>query len=413
MDLGLVTSWLRSTPLADAATCHEQLALVRALRGVLDAREMAIAARLDELARPVEDDIAHASRTSTAHGSRVRRRRSICGEVPQLADALAHGATTGDRVDAVGRALAGLSADDRLLLAAHGDAIADAATHLGDRAFRVWLDQLVRRVRTDDGRSRLERQRAAARLRWWHDHDGMWHLDGRFDPVTGAEIHGRLRRITEALFAAGEGEGAPTDPLERQRWLQAQALAIAVGGSGAAAADTGRASGAGSASGAGGAGGAGVGPDITVVIDADTLLHGEHAHSRCDLDGFGLPVDTIRRWACLGSVTPVVVGTDGVRLLLGRTTRLASRAQRRALSVWYRTCALCDTGFDLCDIHHVHPWEDGGTTDLGNLLPLCGRHHHAVHEGGWRLDLTPDRTVAVTLPDGTVREHPPPRARAA
>jgi hypothetical protein len=35
------------------------------------------------------------------------------------------------------------------------------------------------------------------------------------------------------------------------------------------------------------------------------------------------------------------------------------------------------------------------------LLPVCSRHHHLVHEGGWRLCIAPDRTLSITRPDGT------------
>ena len=39
------------------------------------------------------------------------------------------------------------------------------------------------------------------------------------------------------------------------------------------------------------------------------------------LGKFGLPIETIRRWACIGSITPADIGADGVRLFLGRETR--------------------------------------------------------------------------------------------
>ena len=157
-------------------------------------------------------------------------------------------------------------------------------------------------------------------------------------------------------------------------------------------------------------------PDVTVLIDARTFLTGEaHDGTVCEagVGRFGLPIETVRRWACLGGVTPVVVGADGVRLFLGRETRLANRAQRRALRVLYRTCALCDTAFEHCQIHHVHWFEHGGRTDVDTLLPLCNRHHHLVHEGGWQLHLAPDRTLTVARPGGQVTTHGPPRARAA
>ena len=127
-----------------------------------------------------------------------------------------------------------------------------------------------------------------------------------------------------------------------------------------------------------------------------------------------MPVETVRRWACLGTITPVVVGADGVRLFLGRETRLANRAQRRALRVWYRTCALCDVPFEHTQAHHVSWYElHHGRTNIDNLVPLCARHHHLVHEGGWHLHLAADRTLTVTRPGGVVTTHGPPTTRAA
>jgi hypothetical protein len=71
----------------------------------------------------------------------------------------------------------------------------------------------------------------------------------------------------------------------------------------------------------------------------------------------------------------------------------------------HRTCAHpdCSVGFNDCRIHHVRFWtEHGGSTDIDNLLPVCERHHHLIHEGGWTLTMTPDRTATWTRPDGSI-----------
>ena len=103
-------------------------------------------------------------------------------------------------------------------------------------------------------------------------------------------------------------------------------------------------------------------------------------------------------------MVPIVLGGDGEVLDVGRQRRLATRAQRRALRAMYRSCAhpSCTVPFDSCRIHHVIYWERGGTSNLDNLLPLCERHHHLVHEGGWTLQLFPDRRTTWRTPDGTV-----------
>jgi len=261
--------------------------------------------------------------------------------------------------------------------------------------------------------SRLERQKRAVRLKWWKDVEGMWRLDGRFDPESGLCLDARIRKAVDALFhGGGIPDGAPADPIERQHFLAAHALMALINGTrnaGRANEESGTSSDVNV--------GPNLGPDITVVIDATTFLDGRHDHTRIDLGlglaDSGLPVETIRRWACLGTVTPVIVSADGRRLLLGREKRLANRHQRRALRVLYPTCALCDTAFEHCDIHHLHPWETGGRTDIDNLLPLCSKHHHLAHEGGWRLRLDADRTLRVTRPGGGETVHGPPRIRAA
>lgn len=110
----------------------------------------------------------------------------------------------------------------------------------------------------------------------------------------------------------------------------------------------------------------------------------------------------------------VVVSAPG-SLDLGRSTRLAHGHQRRALRALYRGCAMpgCDTGFDLCTIHHVRWRRHGGTTDLANLLPLCNRHHHLVHDSRWQLHLGPSRELTVTTPSGRTMSTGPPRRWAA
>ena len=158
---------------------------------------------------------------------------------------------------------------------------------------------------------------------------------------------------------------------------------------------------------------------MTVVFDTRHL--DEHGRPRVD---WGLDVDLptsaavdLARWA---RVRPIVFDAHQVvsapgRLRLGRTTRVANAAQRRVLRIWYPSCAIpdCPVRFAYTKAHHVVWWRHGGDTDLDNLLPLCERHHHRVHDDGWQLHLTSDRTLTITSPDGSVRITGPPAAVAA
>jgi HNH endonuclease len=118
---------------------------------------------------------------------------------------------------------------------------------------------------------------------------------------------------------------------------------------------------------------------------------------------------------------PILVGPDGRPVDVGREVRTANRKQRRLLRAMYRTCGHphCDTPFDWCEMHHVVPWEQGGRTDLDNLVPLCSKCHHLIHDGGWTLSMDEHRVVRIIRPDGSlavegsppmVRSNSPPRA---
>jgi len=422
MDLAALRPLISGTVLSDIEVCRAELVAIGVARGLLDAREVQVVRRLDELAASdtslfPQDVVAKSTKTSLTHAERLRERASTCSSIPELGAALSDGATTGDRVDIVVRATAGLSASERAVVARHGRKLALAAGEQTASGFRKTVEQVVAQARTDDGLARLERQRRQSRLRWWLDADGMWNLAGRFDPATGARMEGRLRNRVDRIRAGGLPDTAPTDPVDLQQHLAALALADLLGvRDDDTYHDTDEAVGDCGPRPTGGGSGGGVVPDVTVIIDERTLREGRtRSGSVVDigLGEFGLPVETIRRWACIGTITPVVVSADGVRLLLGRETRLANAAQRRALRVLYRSCALCETPFDLCQIHHVDWYTLGGLTDIGNLLPLCSRHHHLVHEGGWILHLAPDRTLTITQPGHNISVHPPPTTRAA
>ena len=128
-------------------------------------------------------------------------------------------------------------------------------------------------------------------------------------------------------------------------------------------------------------------------------------------------LDALRPHASIYSVkvrNGVVIEAPGV-LNLGRTTRLANRAQRRALCGLYSTCAIpgCKVRYGRTKLHHVIWWRHGGRTDLENLLPLCEIHHQKIHHHGWIITLGPHRQLTLTLPDGQIMTTGPPKRAAA
>jgi hypothetical protein len=107
---------------------------------------------------------------------------------------------------------------------------------------------------------------------------------------------------------------------------------------------------------------------------------------------------------------PALGGARSEPLAVGRATRVVAPAQHTALTVRDGGCRFpgCDRPVAWCDAHHLRHWVHGGPTDLGNLVLLCRAHHHAVHEGGWRLHRRPDGEFTATPPPH--RRRPPTAA---
>jgi len=114
------------------------------------------------------------------------------------------------------------------------------------------------------------------------------------------------------------------------------------------------------------------------------------------VDGHG-PVSTATfgYLVCCATLQRVLTSPAGAVLDLGRSTRLATTQQRRALAVRDGGCAApgCTTATWACEAHHFPAWEDGGTTDLDRMVLLCPAHHRAWHAHDLDVRLRPDRTV--------------------
>jgi len=91
--------------------------------------------------------------------------------------------------------------------------------------------------------------------------------------------------------------------------------------------------------------------------------------------------ETVRKLACDAGIIPVVLGGPSEVLDVGRTQRLFTAGQVKALWLRDKQCTFpgCDAPSHWCDAHHLRHWVDGGPTDLGNAALLCGRHHTVVH----------------------------------
>ena len=89
-----------------------------------------------------------------------------------------------------------------------------------------------------------------------------------------------------------------------------------------------------------------------------------------------------RRYLTCDATCEVWFERDGEVIGAGRATRQINRRLRRALEHRHPTCAVPGCGATRgLHAHHIRHWEDGGHTELDNLVLVCPYHHRLHHRG--------------------------------
>ncbi|MET3935272.1 hypothetical protein ABIE00_003318 [Arthrobacter sp. OAP107] len=110
------------------------------------------------------------------------------------------------------------------------------------------------------------------------------------------------------------------------------------------------------------------------------------------LFAFGGPVNpaTIRKIACDADIIPVVLGSRGRILDIGRASRVFPPHIRKAITARDQGCAFpgCTIPAAWCEAHHITYWSRAGTTSTSNGVLLCSHHHHLIHKEHWSIEVT-------------------------
>jgi hypothetical protein len=116
--------------------------------------------------------------------------------------------------------------------------------------------------------------------------------------------------------------------------------------------------------------------------------------------GGTLSITEALRLATDAQVMPVICDDAGAVLAYGRTRRLASPGQRRALFTRDRGCSFphCPRTAAQSQIHHLTDWANGGPTNLDNLTITCGYHNNEAPRQHWQ----------ATMINGIPHWKPPP-----
>ncbi|WP_242182018.1 HNH endonuclease signature motif containing protein [Saccharopolyspora soli] len=161
-------------------------------------------------------------------------------------------------------------------------------------------------------------------------------------------------------------------------------------------------------------------PHLTVTIDFADLQRGLGFTTDHGMPGTvesterSITAENVRRIACDSEVLPMILDGDGLPLDVGRSKRTAPVHLRAALLQRDGVCAFpgCDRPPGTPDAHHIHHWIDGGTTELSNMVMLCGHHHRTVHNQRWEIDRRDDRPVFIPPTTVDFRRTPRPGGKA-
>lgn len=156
---------------------------------------------------------------------------------------------------------------------------------------------------------------------------------------------------------------------------------------------------------------------VDVIIDMETLT-GETEHPG-HIPGFGPVIAEVarktvsRQTNCQWEYTVI---DQGQPINTGTISRRPTASMKRRIRARHRTCVWpgCRMPARRSDLDHRIPWARGGPTTLGNLAPLCDKHHGLLDKG-WIYQPTADGghrfnspsvtpTPADPIPLG--REHP-------
>ncbi|MDE0268419.1 MAG: DUF222 domain-containing protein [Acidimicrobiaceae bacterium] len=310
----------------------------------------------------------------------------------------------------------------------------DNDTELLEQAAEMPVEKFVKEANRwaikrqhDDGEGDYRRQRRKRHLSIWNGNDGMVHLRGELDPITGAKVRKRFFQEAERL----RRDDLKNPGGEKRNYNQRMADALdTLTGTLASHRDissndlcsnssNGSRNGTNASSGTdiGKSGNNGTGggseyngnskyrgskcqcnclgqpsADITIVqhLSADdTATFTEIA------DGSTIPPSVFEEHFCNAEVRGVVFSHKGVPLWHGYTKRLATKAQLNVLRAKYGGCGGCDANMWMCQSHHIKPISQGGTTNIDNMMLLCWTCHRNVHNNHWKV--VPDGRGLYTL----------------
>ncbi len=252
--------------------------------------------------------------------------------------------------------------------------------------FARWADFVkgVARQLDVDGGHNPAGDLGANRLGMQFDSDGALVFTGELVGEHALVSEAAITKVADELFRS-YGSDAKQDPalgIPDRRVLQALALAEICRRAMVVPLDSGR-------------------PPVNLTT---MIVHSDDPTSTVYTPNGGrFPAEMADALRCDEAIRTLVMSSTGVPLHMGRSSRLATPAQREAVLARDGGCVHpgCDAPASHCVIHHTEEFHaHGGLTDIGFLAAGCPHHHGVWHQRGWKVDRAPDDWFTITTPSG-------------
>ncbi len=257
----------------------------------------------------------------------------------------------------------------------------EKAASLSPDQFAGQAGRWVAQRQADGGEGQYRRQRARRRLSFWNDDDGMVHLRGELDPVTGAKVRKRFLLEAERLRRCDLKSPGGEKRSLNQRMADALDTLTATGPRK----------------------GTKEAPSADVAIVQHLSPDGDKAFAEV-AGGGAIPQSVLEEHFCNARIVGVVYSSKGVPLWRGPALPRPTKAQMDALIARYGGCPGCGEHYAVCQAHHIRPRSQGGPTDIDNLMLLCWGCHDKVHHHGWRV--VPSGDLYTIAPPERIRYGP-------
>ena len=325
--------------------------------------------------RSVEDWFAAKGRTTKTAASSQKRLGEALNKSKDLADAVDAGEISPDTAGAL---LPTLGSDTSGDLAELIDLCKGATPDDARDAGNMFQTMHPPEGQTDQEREHTKRQKRG--IRFCDQGDGMTRVDGQLTTADAMTVQNALRHIV----------GKPCEGDDRTlEQRNADALVMLADAYAKGAVRGGRRA-----------------PTVVVTIDVD-VLEGRVPGAGRSSTGEVIPAEIVRQMCTNANIVRLLT-SDSVPLDLGRTKRLATDDQFKALLARDGGCRFdgCRMPADWCQVDHIHEWDaQHGPTDLDLLVLWCVYHHTFRHRPDVQLHGNANN-LTITLPDGRTMPLP-------